>query len=131
MKLTVGEKLMILRKRAGLNISELGQAAFQDLKAPHIKMKKLEDGTQIPAKEDLERLSRALRIDRILLTDQEAGPVHNGYFISSEVFKLFPKLREYLRFLNSAARIGHRSAIIAAFRKMAEDGELVSENNQS
>jgi hypothetical protein len=126
MRLSIGEKLLVLRKRAGMSLCEVGEAAFPELKAAHIKVKKLEDGTQLPSDEEIERLSKVLRADIQQLVPPGTQHLENGgYYVSHEVFDMFPKLREYLDFLYSAVRIGHRAAGESTFKRMAEDTDLI------
>jgi hypothetical protein len=126
MRLSIGEKLMVLRKRAGMTLCEVGEAAFPELRAAHIKVKKLEDGTQLPSDEELERLAKVLRANiQELVQPGTLHPENGGYFVSHEVFEMFPKLREYLDFIYSAVRIGHRAAGESTFKRMAEDTDLI------
>ena len=53
LRLTVGERIMIMRIRKGMSKQDLGAVAFPDLSAPHVKLKKLETGFQLLTEEEV------------------------------------------------------------------------------
>jgi len=121
MKFTPAEIIQVLRRRAGLNQSELGAKAFAvSVEAGRTRIKNIELGKQVPTYEDLRKIAPVLGVDIAALLSEGAGPTNpagvsaNGQelLLDSKVADLFPGLGEYLGILNKAV--------------MLDDGELVA-----
>lgn len=104
MDLTVGEKIMVLRQRKGLNLLELGKALKttrrgKNIKNPNIKLKKIEAGQLKADKEELKALAKALDVHVDVFKSE-------GLNVSEEILVRFPKLQFYLETIIKAYDMG-------------------------
>ena len=118
MQLKQAEIIQILRKRAGMNQGQFGAKAFNtSVQTGRTKIKNIELGNQIPGREDLENMARALDLPLSALLPDEKGPASDdgrdkpSFGLNVSVLGRFPGLDVYLDLLNKAAGL--------------DDGELI------
>lgn len=123
MKLTIGETIMILRIRKGMQKQELGKIAFPKMLAPQVKLKKIENGSQAPTDEDLKAIADGLgiQVKDILHQDEQ---VPDGVRIHPRIFEIAPRLKHYIDILNSCAEIDRPVFVSVAIEELCADKEL-------
>lgn len=124
MKLTIGERIMIHRKRRGLRQAELGEKAFAGLKASNAKIKKIELGQQRPTDDDIVQIERVLGVS----LSEEIKPEQKGFLINKGLFDTLPQLKKYLSIFNEAVDIGDTEFIYATCRSMVSNSDLCKKN---
>jgi len=117
MKLKQGELIALHRSRKGWTQKMLGEKLFPKLSAPHVKMRKIEAGIQMPTDQELKAIGAELGID----FDKIDAEADNGDFlVSREALEYFPKLKHYLESINLAAKIKDPELIKFTFKKMEQ-----------
>jgi hypothetical protein len=114
MKLTLGEKLMVLRSRKGLSKKALGQAVFDGIEHPNVKMHKIEAGRQKVSKNDLDRICDVLGIKKEELTDDDS------LLLSPIIIEAVPEFGKYVKMLNEAAMIGDPELVRSTLESFAK-----------
>lgn len=114
MELTIGEKLMVLRIRAGLTAKSLGKAAFPNLDHPNVKVARLESG-QIKAKaSDIKAIVEQLGVDYEITVKKEV--VLNGKLLDA-----VPELKPYVSLINQAAAVKDKTLIRSTLVSFAQN----------
>lgn len=112
MKLTLPEKIQLLRKRTGMNQGQFGAEAFNmSVETGRTKIKNIELGKQKPTAEDLVQMAKILDVP-VSVFDHTAGertdarmPVAAGMLVNQAVLDRFHQLGPYLEMLNRAVAI--------------------------
>ena len=112
MKLTLPEKIQLLRKRMGLNQGQFGAKAFNmSVETGRTKIKNIELGKQKPTADDLVQMAKVLDVPESMLHQVSAGgtdhlsPSLQGLFVDQAVLDRFHQLGDYLEMLNRAVSI--------------------------
>jgi transcriptional regulator with XRE-family HTH domain len=111
-KLTIPEKIQLLRKRMGMNQGQFGAKAFNTSEdAGRTKIKNIELGKQKPTPDDLIQISSVLNVPASIF-DQASGEstvlqktVGQGIAVDEAVLDRFQQLGPYLEMLNRAVTI--------------------------
>jgi transcriptional regulator with XRE-family HTH domain len=138
MILTIGEQIMIYRTRAGLTKKELAEQAFPDLAAPQMKVQKIEQGRQVPTREDIEIIAAILSLSNNELDGLQASVdvtenANKENQISDKAIEAIPKIKAYLKVINSMAEFGDKNLLKDTIANMLRsDRELFDpEKNDS
>lgn len=123
MKLSIGEKIMVLRSRKRMQKQELGNQAFGNLIAPNVKIKKIEQGTQIPSQKDIQAIAKTLGVPIADIVGD------NDVYIEPLVLEVAPSLRYYIGMMNDAARMNRPKFIKTVIEEMCSDGQLTNACN--
>jgi transcriptional regulator with XRE-family HTH domain len=140
MRLTLPEKIQLLRKRMGLNQGQFGAKAFNmSVETGRTKIKNIELGKQKPTPDDLIQMAKALNVPESALRQVsavEAGdplPSHQGLFVDQVVLERFHQLGPYLEMLNRAVSIKDEELIEHIAGKLSDlfafDSQLKAVNN--
>lgn len=112
MKLTLPEKIQLLRKRMGLNQGQFGAKAFNmSVETGRTKIKNIELGKQKPTSDDLVQIAKVFDVPESLLHQVSVGetdhlsPSLQGLFVDQAVLDRFHQLGDYLEMLNRAVSI--------------------------
>jgi transcriptional regulator with XRE-family HTH domain len=112
MKLTLPEKIQLLRKRMGLNQGQFGAKAFDmSVETGRTKIKNIELGKQKPTPDDLVRMAEALNVPESILQqvsvneDRYLSAANQGMVVDQAVLDRFQRLGDYLEMLNRAVSI--------------------------
>lgn len=118
MKLTLPEKIQLLRKRTGLNQGQFGAKAFNmSVETGRTKIKNIELGKQKPTADDLVQMAKALDVPASVLRQvavEEGDPQlleSEGMFVDQAVLDRFHQLGPYLEMLNRAVSINDEELI--------------------
>ena len=112
MKLTLPEKIQLLRKRTGLNQGQFGSKAFNmSVETGRTKIKNIELGKQKPTADDLVQIAKVLDVPPSALEQASvegigASPSPKaGILVDQAVLDRFHQLGPYLEMLNRAVSI--------------------------
>ncbi len=112
MKLTLPEKIQLLRKRMGLNQGQFGAKVFNlSVETGRTKIKNIELGKQKPTSDDLVQMAKVLEVPESMLHQVSAdgadrlSPFDQGLFVDQAVLDRFSQLGDYLEMLNRAVSI--------------------------
>jgi transcriptional regulator with XRE-family HTH domain len=132
MKLTVGERIMVHRIRADITKKELGERAFPDLQAPQMKIQKIEQDRQAPTVQDINAIAKALGLNSKELDglSSEVEP-QKGFALSEKTLALIPKIKTYLKIIDTMAELGDFNLLKATVESMCKDGQLLEPPNGS
>ena len=126
MKLTLPEKIQLLRKRMGLNQGQFGAKAFRmSVETGRTKIKNIELGKQKPTPEDLVQMANVLNVPASTLRmsgpddDDSQWPPVQGLLVDTAVLDRFHQLNEYLEMLNRAVAIHDEELIEHIAGKLA------------
>jgi transcriptional regulator with XRE-family HTH domain len=118
MKLTLPEKIQLLRKRMGLNQGQFGAKAFNmSVETGRTKIKNIELGKQKPTPDDLVQMARTLGVPESTLHQvsvegaDHSTVAHNGLVVDQAVLDRFHQLGDYLEMLNRAVSINDEELI--------------------
>jgi transcriptional regulator with XRE-family HTH domain len=126
MQLNQAEIIQLLRKRAGMNQGQFGAKAFDTtVQSGRTKIKNIELGKQIPSRDDLEKMARALALPVSALLTRETqadgeAPAWGTIEINASVLSRFPGLDAYLDLLNKAAKLNDAELIDHIATKICE-----------
>ena len=124
LRLTVGERIMIMRIRKGMSKQDLGAVAFPDLSAPHIKLKKLETGFQPPTEEEVRQIAKALDVSEGMLFGIEPTAVGAGMAVSNKIIDAVPALGNYIGIFNQLAALGKFDMMLDVLTSMCSDDNV-------
>ena len=123
------EIIQILRRRLGINQSELGVKAFNTSpESGRSKVKNIELGKQIPTYKDLIKLAVALNVkvtdlfpeQPIGLAQRQTADGDNCLMLHQRVTDLFPGLDDYLSVLNKAVVLDDNELVDYTCRKIKD-----------
>ena len=129
MEFSQPELIQILRRRLGLNQSELGAQAFNtSLESGRTKVKNIELGKQIPTYSDLKKLAAVLgvRVTELMPDQTDKTTVlsgtraEQGLVLHPRMEGLFPGLGDYLSVLNKAVVLDDDELVAYTCRKIAD-----------
>ena len=123
LRLTVGERIMIMRIRKGMSKQDLGAVAFPDLSAPHIKLKKLETGFQPPTEEEVRQIAKALDVSEGMLLGIEPTTA-GGMAVSNKIIDAVPALGNYIGIFNQLATLGKFDMMLDVLTSMCSDDNV-------
>ena len=123
------EIIQILRRRLGINQSELGVKAFNTSpESGRSKVKNIELGKQIPTYKDLKKLAVALNVkvtdlfpeQPIGLAQRQTADGDHCLMLHQRVTDLFPGLDDYLSVLNKAVVLDDNELVDYTCRKIKD-----------
>ncbi len=118
MELLTGEKLMILRMRAGVSAKALGEMTFPNLEHPNLKISRMESGRLKTSAADAKAILKALELDPNELHTPDRLQ------LSPKITKIVPGISDYLNLVNQAADLGNedllRSTLVALANHIQE-----------
>ena len=140
MKLTLPEKIQLLRKRSGLNQGQFGAKAFNmSIETGRTKIKNIELGKQKPTSDDLVQMAKALDVPESVLNhvavdaNDRLMNVDQGILVDQAVLDRFHQLADYLEMLNRAVSIHDEELIEHIADKLSSmftvSGQLKAINN--
>jgi transcriptional regulator with XRE-family HTH domain len=140
MKLTLPEKIQLLRKRMGLNQGQFGAKAFNmSVETGRTKIKNIELGKQKPTADDLVHMAEVLGVPESALrmvpgeNEERLTPAFKGLLVDQAVLDRFHQLKDYLEMLNRAVSIKDEELIAHISGKIsgvfAFDTQLKAINN--
>ena len=127
MKLTLPEKIQLLRKRTGMNQGQFGAKAFSmSVETGRTKIKNIELGKQKPTAADLVQMAKVLDVPASVL-DPTAGaqrdpiaPAAAGMLVNQAVLDRFHQLGPYLEMLNRAVSMQDEELIAHIADKLSD-----------
>lgn len=122
MKMTIGELIMVYRKRKDLSQMALGQIVFKEIKSPNVKIKKIELGQQSPTEKELVDIAHALgvTIDDLRGHSFEKTELE-GFFIHKNIVKMYSeKMDYYMKMLSEASKIPDKALCDMILSNIAE-----------
>jgi hypothetical protein len=123
LRLTVGERIMIMRTRKGMSKQELGAAVFPDLNAPNVKVKKFEAGFQTPTEEEVRQIAKALGVSEGVLIGIEPT-IAEGVAVSTKIIDAVPALANYIGIFNQLATLGKFDMMLDVLTSMCSDDNV-------
>lgn len=114
MRLSIGEKLMVLRIRKGLSAKKLGEMVFEGLDHPNVKIHKIEAGTQKPKRKDLKTILECLDADENVIKGTKEVSINN------KVIEAVPEFKPYVEIINQAAQIDDYELIRSTMKSFAQ-----------
>ncbi len=140
MKLTLSEKIQLLRKRSGMNQGQFGAKAFStSVETGRTKIKNIELGKQKPTPEDLVQMSKVLDVPPSVFRGRQSDnpraedPPRQGVLVDQAVLDRFDQLGPYLEMLNRAVFINDEELIEHIANKLSGvlvfNGTLKAINN--
>lgn len=106
MKLTVGQCVLLYRHKAGKTHKQLGEAVFPKLSAPHVKIKKIENGKYIPKDKELISIAKELGCQVSDLRDiSTEGNADERTCLSEEALSLLPEMEQIFPIINHASNL--------------------------
>jgi hypothetical protein len=123
LRLTLGERIMILRTRKGISKQELGAAVFPELNAANVKIKKIEVGFQTPTEEEVRQIAKALGVSEGMLIGIEPMTI-DGMAVSNKIIEAVPALGNYIGIFNQLAALGKFDMMLDVLTSMCSDDNV-------
>ena len=137
MRLTIGEKIMIIRNRAKLRMVTLGEEVYNKMGIkkmgnPNTRIQKIERGIILPENflpGELKAIATALNMPESFFEDEEraendVSEVSNAVAFSKRVIDMFPNLLKYVEIINNIIDTDSRLCV-DVLKKMAIYAEEV------
>lgn len=107
MKLRLGERIMVLQARNGMDDTELGKAVFKDMKHPNVKIAKIKNNTYAPRRDEIDKIAKALNTSVKDLMEDDI--VATEYVVLDEkAMNMFPNLEPFIRMINLSVAMGQK-----------------------
>jgi len=125
MKLNLGERIMVLQEREGIDDTELGKMVYEDpkhrvrkpLKHSNVRIAKIKNNLCIPTRAELNRIAEVLGVGiKDLLEDDFT--VTEYVVLDEKAMKMFPNLEPFIRMINLSVAMGQKEMAEDTIRKM-------------